>query len=194
MIYIFAKYCNIRETKQNKTKNINGHKEHPEVYWEGSCSKGTNSDGSNHETQKLIEANLARKHSNLLSAVRTVKTDESWGKYSSNTPREERRCARRLEVLQKETTSHFVMLLPCSEINHGWSSGSSYTHIDRKLGEAKAMRYPRLISTFFFLVTECVPQNLEKSVREELVLKLAHVAAYFVKNKTKKQKRVALKA
>lgn len=97
-------------------------------------------------------------------------------------------------VFQKETTSHFVMLLPCSEINHGWSSCSSYTHIDRKLGEAKAMRYPRLISTFFFLATECVPQNLEKSVREELVLKLAHVAAYFVKNKAKKQKRVALKA
>lgn len=56
------------------------------------------------------------------------------------------------------------------------------------------MRYPRPISTFFFLATECVPQNLEKSVKEELVLKLAHVAAYFVKNKTKKQKRVALKA
>lgn len=90
-------------------------------------------------------------------------------------------------VLQKETTSHFVMLLLCSEINHGWSSGSSYTHIDRKLGEAKAMRYPRLISTFFFLATECVPQNLEKSVREELVLKLAHVAAYFVKNKKAKE-------
>lgn len=49
------------------------------------------------------------------------------------------------------------------------------------------MRYPRLISTFFFLATECVPQNLEKSVREELVLKLAHVAAYFVKNKKPKE-------
>lgn len=80
------------------------------------------------------------------------------------------------------------MLLPCSEINHGWSSGSSYTHIDRKLGEAKAMRYPRLISTFFFLVTECVQQNLEKSVREELVLKLAHVAALLkTKQKSKRE-------